>query len=643
MSDRNPPQDDDTLLTPRDGPSVPADDDLTLLRPPDDAPAAPAADGDVTVLRPVGDALPSAGADDDRTVLRPADAGPAASGEDGGTVASPSDQASYAGDRTIRLPDHVPAASGEEDRTVLRPAEPPIGAGSVLRADGPTSGAPSAEGMGVKPEAGDTESPLEGGAPAAAQTGASGGGFAGKLKRLGSESLIYGLSSIVGRFLSYLLQPYYANRFNPGENGIQSVVYTFAPILGIAFLLGMDVAYMRQAAQVKDAPLQERQRAFTMTFGIVGFAGAAALLAGLLLAVPLAHFFRLPVEALRFMLAIVYTDSLIAVPYAHLRMTGHAKRYAILRLLFVLISVGLNVVLIAGLHWGVTGIFVANLVGNLVVFALFLPEVAKWFRPALLRGAQWKPLWHYALPIMPATLAVMVVENGDRMVLNWLPESTARAVYGMASKDVVGIYNFDYKLGVAMLLVVQMFRMAWTPFSLQHGRDPQAPRLFARVMTSVMLICAAAFLGLAVLIPSLAAVPVVHRLPSEPSYWLGLPIVPVILLGYVFSGMYAIVTAGLYIEKKTKILPWIAGAGAAINIAVCIVAARHSMVAVAWATPASYALMAALGAWQSNKVYPVPFEWTRLAHLGAIVAAIFFADQWLAHHGWRATALPTLG
>jgi O-antigen/teichoic acid export membrane protein len=350
-----------------------------------------------------------------------------------------------------------------------------------------------------------------------------------------------------------------------------------------------------------------------------------------------------PREGLLYLLAIVYTDALIAVPYAHLRMTGRAKRYAVLRLLFVVVSIVLNVALIAWLRWGVEAIFLSNLVANLVVLALFLGEIRRLFRPRLLRGVEWRPLWRYALPIMPAMFAVMVVENGDRLVLNKLPEQVAQAVYRMSTKDVVGIYNFNYKLGVAMLLVAQMFRMAWTPFSLQHGRDPHAPRLFSRVLTAVMLVCAVAFLGLALLVPSLAGWGPVHRWPTTPAYWLGLPIMPVILLGYVFSAMYAVVTAGLYIEKKTGVLPWIAGAGAAINIAICVVAVRHSMVAVAWATPASYALMAALGAWQSHKVYPVPFEWGRLVHLAAIVGAIFAVDRWLAGHGWSPTAGATLG
>lgn len=494
-----------------------------------------------------------------------------------------------------------------------------------------------------RPEAGDTQSPIEGGAPGAPITGASGGGFAGKLKRLGSESLIYGLSSVFGRFLSYVLQFMYVGYFTPADNGVQSAVYTYAPILSIVFLLGMDVAYMRSAAQVKDRPLDERQRAFSMSFATVAVAGAAALVLGFLAARPLADALNLPVNGLLFLLGIVYTDALIAVPYAHLRMTGRAMRYAVLRLLFVGVSIVLNVVLIAVLRWGVDAIFLSNLVANLVVLALFTGEIARLFRPRMLRGVAWGPLWSYALPIMPAMFAVMVVENGDRMVLNWLPESVARSVYGMSTKDVVGIYNFNYKLGVAMLLVAQMFRMAWTPFSLQHGRDRDAPRLFSRVLTAVMLVCSVAFLGLALFIPSLAAVPAVHRWPTSPTYWLGLPIMPVILLGYVFSAMYAVVTAGLYIEKKTGVLPWIAGAGAAVNIAICVVAARHSMVAVAWATPASYALMAALGAWQSNRVYPVPFEWLRLAHVGAIAAALFFADRWLTHHGWQPTEWRSLG
>ena len=457
--------------------------------------------------------------------------------------------------------------------------------------------------------------------------------FGPRLKRLGSETLIYGLSSIVGRLLSYLLQPYYAHQFNPAANGVQSVVYSYIPIISIALYLGMDVAYMRNAATVKNAPLAERQRVFSMSFCVVAVLGGAFTALALAAASSLAPLARLDATSFRYMMAIVYTDALLAVPFAHLRMTNRSMRYAALRVLFVGISVALNIVLIGRLHWGVSAIFFANLAANLCVLALFVVDLARLVRPALLGDAPWPALWAYALPVMPATLAVMLVENGDRITLNYLPDRVAALVYHMTSKDVVGIYSFNYKLGVAMLLVVQMFRLAWVPFSLQHARQPDAPQLYSRVLTALMLVCAPVFLGISVLLPALTQVPSIHRY-VKPDYWLGLPIVPVILLGYVFSGIYAVVTAGLYIERKTHVLAWIAGAGALLNIGICVVAApRWGMVSVAWATPAAYALMAALGAWQANRVFPVPFEWRRLAHLGAIVVVLFGVDQWMASSG----------
>ncbi|MEO6876829.1 MAG: lipopolysaccharide biosynthesis protein, partial [Gemmatimonadaceae bacterium] len=463
-------------------------------------------------------------------------------------------------------------------------------------------------------------------------------GFGKKLARLGSESLVYGLSSIVGRLLSFLLQPYYAHQFNPAQNGVQSVVYSYIPIISIGLYLGMDVAYMRAAAGVKTASLAEQQRAFSATMGaVLGVGGMVTLLA--VLAGPwVAPVIKLDLTSFRYMMAIVFSDALLAVPYAHLRMTNRSFRYAGLRLLFVGVSVGLNIILIGRLHWGVEAIFLANLAANLVVLALFLGEIARFFRPARLVEAQWGALWKYALPIMPAMLGVMLVENGDRIVLNFVPNAVAQHVYGMGTKDVVGIYSFNYKLGVAMLLVVQMFRMAWTPFALQQAEQEGAPQLFSRALTGLMLVCSLVFLGVSILLPSFVRIPAVYHY-VKPPYWAGLPIVPVILLGYVFSGLYAVVTTGLYIERKTHVLPWIAGAGAVVNVGMCLIAAsRWGMVAVAWATPVAYGLMAALGAWRSQMVYRVPFEWGRLVRLGAIVTAIFVADRVVSGSGVSVTS-----
>jgi O-antigen/teichoic acid export membrane protein len=455
--------------------------------------------------------------------------------------------------------------------------------------------------------------------------------FAPKLRRLGSETVIYGLSTVVGRFLNYLLQPYYAHQLALSQNGVQSVVYAYIPFVWAVLFLGMDVAYMRGVSETES--IEHRQRMFTMSMGTIVCLGGAITIAALAAAPALAPLARLDVLPFRYLVAIAFADALVIVPFAHLRMAHQAVRYALLKLAAVILTVALNIALIGVLHYGVAAVFFANLASDLFVLSMFAGEIGRLLRPSLFSSAAWKPLWAYALPLIPGTRAVAIVENFDLIRLNFLPESVAAALYHLTPKDVVGVYNFNYKLGVAMLLVVQMFRLAWVPFSLQHARDPGAPRLYSRVLTALMLVCAAAFLGISLLLPAFANVPRVHAY-IKPEYWLGMPIVPVILLGYVFNGIYAVVTAGLYIERRTDILPWIAGTGSLLNIAICVVAApRWGLVGVAWATPAAYGLMAMLGAWQANRFYPVPFEWGRIAVLGVLTGALFFVDRWAAGQG----------
>lgn len=232
------------------------------------------------------------------------------------------------------------------------------------------------------------------------------------MRRLGSESLVYGLSSIVGRFLSYLLTPYYAYAFTPAENGVQSVVYTYIPLASLVFLLGLEVAYMRGAAATRDADLTTRQRTFSMSFGTIAAVGAVGMALGWVAAPWLAEVVKLPVYAVRYILAIVYTDALLTVRSAQLRIGNQAKRYAALKLLFAGASIALNVILIGVLRWDVSAIFFSNLVANLAVLLLMLPIILRLFRPGTLRGAEWGPLWRYALPLIPAALAVAA--GGER-------------------------------------------------------------------------------------------------------------------------------------------------------------------------------------------------------------------------------------
>src|SRR5215211_6314656 len=158
------------------------------------------------------------------------------------------------------------------------------------------------------------------------------------------------------------------------------------------------------AADGVEDPDTARRRAFTMSLSAIALIGGVLLAAGLLGVPWAARYFGVPPYALRYLLAIVYTDALLSVSWAHLRMTNRSRRFAVLRLGFIGLSVALNLVLILGLRWGVEAIFLANLLANLALVAALAPEAARLFRPALLRGHPgWRPLWAYALPLVPAS------------------------------------------------------------------------------------------------------------------------------------------------------------------------------------------------------------------------------------------------
>ncbi len=372
-----------------------------------------------------------------------------------------------------------------------------------------------------------------------------------------------------------------------------------------------------------------------MSMAVVAAIGGVATVFAILGTSWLARLVRLDAVSFRYLMAIVYTDALLAIPYAHLRMTNRAMRYATLKITFVLISIALNVFLIGSLHWGVSAIFLSNLAANLLVLALFLGEIGRFFRPGLLRDAPWGALWAYALPVIPATLAVMVVEGGDRMSCAQLSarasrheRSTAWRPQGRRCRRL----QLQLQAGRGHAARgADRSRLAWIAVlhaARARGESPRA--LLARPD--------GADAGLRGGLPcDRAPAPVARRSPSHATWTTrktlstgsGCRSCRSSWLGYVFKryAYAAVVTAGLYIERKTHVLAWIAGAGAVLNMAICVVAApRWGMVSVAWATPAAYGLMAALGAWQSNRVFPVPFEWGRLAMLAALVAVLFGID-----------------
>jgi O-antigen/teichoic acid export membrane protein len=438
-----------------------------------------------------------------------------------------------------------------------------------------------------------------------------------KLKQLGTDTAIYGISTVVGRLLTFLLTPLYTNVLPPSDLGIVATVYAYIAFLNILYGYGMETAFMRYTASLE---LGDKKQNFSVPFLSVAATSVLFTVAiglfrdtlGALAHVPASHS-----SVVGYAAGILLLDALALIPFAHLRMERKAKYFAALKLFNIVLTVALNLVVLVNLRWGIEGIFIANLIASGATLALLLPVI---FRNLSLR---WQPALHrallrFALPAVPSYLASMMIQVIDRPILEALTD-----------KATVGVYQANYRLGIFMMLIVSTFDFAWRPFFLSNAAEPDARRLFARVLTYFFGLMVGCFLLISFFINDVVTLPIYHgRSLIAPEYWSGLSIVPIVLVAYIFLGISNTIVAGIYIEKRTAKLPIVTFIGAAVNIiANVLLIPPFGITGAAVATLLSYAVMAGVLYVIVQRVYPIEYEFGRMAKIAIAAAFVFLLFQ----------------
>jgi O-antigen/teichoic acid export membrane protein len=483
--------------------------------------------------------------------------------------------------------------------------------------------------------------------------------FASRIKKLASETAIYGLSSIVGRMVNFLLVPFYTNVFEPDRYGVVITVFTAFVFLNIAYTYGMESAYLKYASGTKG----REQAGTAFSSAILSLLASSALLSMVfvLLPGPIGNLIGIGERfhhLLYYAAAILAVDALAIVPFAELRLANRPWTFAAIKLLNIAVNVGLNVYLILVLGWGIEAIFVANLVASASTLLLLSPVIWKRW------GAPSRPLWAkllaFGLPFVPGGLGYALADRLNIFFLARMDEDRVRALYGehidadaltqraaqaaaeaqasgasaagMAEASaeawgqyVVGAFGTAWKLGIFLVLVVQMFRYAWQPFFLQHAEDPDAKPLFARVFTLLTAGLVLAVLSISFLADDLVQIPLPGgRYLISSSYWFSLSIVPLALLAYFFQGWYYAFSAGLYITEKTRYLIHATMAGSVVSVVLNIaLTPRLGMVGAAWATTAAYAVMAGALYFLSQRFFPMRYDWGKVAAVCGLGLALF--------------------
>ena len=455
-------------------------------------------------------------------------------------------------------------------------------------------------------------------------------------KKLAGQTAIYGLSSIVGRLLNYLLVPIYTRVFEAGEYGVVTQLYSFIALMTVLFTYGLDVSFFRYFQSEKGNPKVYSTSLISIIFSSVVLGGLIILFAPQLSAfigstdtAPVAG--QSPMVYIALFAGVLAFDAISAIPFAMLRQQNRAKRFVFIRLVSIFVNIGLNVFFflicpwilksnpdsfIASIYYpdfGVGYVFVINAISSLIVLVMLLPDFLKieWSFDTKL----WKEMMVYSFPLMIAGLAGMINETFDRVLIPYLiaDKSTAMAQ--------LGIYGACYKLSILMTLFIQTFRYAAEPFFFSHSTKENPQKTYADVMHYFVIVCAFIFLGIMLFMDFIQTF-------IGKDYRSGLPVVPILLMANLCLGVFYNLSIWYKLTSKTRWGAILSLIGAVITL-VFNFALIPSMgyMGAAWTTLICYALMMIISYFLGQKVYPVPYRIGPFFYFIAISIVLWLAGD----------------
>jgi len=440
-----------------------------------------------------------------------------------------------------------------------------------------------------------------------------------KIRSLVSDTIVYGVSTVVGRFLTFLLTPLYTNYLSASEIGDVSALYAMIAFVNIVYSLGMEPAFMRYWERIDSGT---NARTFAVAFLSVVCIGCVVTGITMLLASPIAasSFLQLDNGGARLVVIAALVplfDALVLMPFARLRMQQRPRTFAALRLLSIVVTVALNLVFVVALGWRIEGVLWAGVLGSASTCIFFLPSVRGVVKTILTDVKAARELLgnmvRFGLPTVPSNLSSIMVQVADRPIMLMLMGSAA-----------VGMYQTNFRLAIPMMMFVTVFEYAWKPFYLNHRDDPEAKTLFSRVFTLFTIVCGAVFLVTSLFMPYVVQLPFIGGRFINPQYWSGLNIIPVVMFAYYFNGMFINMAAGFHIQKRTSYFPIATGVAAVVSVvATYTLVPYYGIMGAAWAKVAAYVASALILYIGLQRIYPMRYDWWKIGITVVITAAIY--------------------
>ena len=440
------------------------------------------------------------------------------------------------------------------------------------------------------------------------------------IKTLAKDTAIYGLSSIVGRFLNYLLVPLYTHVISAasGGYGIVTNLYAYTALILVILTFGMETTFFRFANKEDE----DANTVFSTSLALVSALSLLFLGAVVLFATPISQALGYAdhPDYLLMMAAVVALDAIQAIPFCLLRFQKKAMKFASLKLLFIVLNIGLNLLYFVVLgHTEVFYVFFLNLVCTFLITFFFVPELIHMrFRVdmGLLRR-----MLSYSWPILILGIAGILNQAADKMIFPLVYPDKAQGISELA------VYGACAKIAMIMAMITQAFRYAYEPFVFAQSRERGQAHMYAMGMKYFLIFTLLGFLCVMAWLPAL-------RYMVGADYWQGLRVVPIVMAAEIMMGVYFNLSFWYKLIDKTIYGAVFSIVGCTVLLAVNFYGIpRMSYMACAWGGFAGYGTAMILSYIVGQKKNPIPYPMRSMAGYVLLAVVLYVLimlvpDEW---------------
>lgn len=459
------------------------------------------------------------------------------------------------------------------------------------------------------------------------------------IKSLAKETAVYGLSSIVGRFLNWCLVPLYVYLFPTEDYGIVSYLYSFTAVALVVLNYGMETGFFRFVNKEPDPA-----RVYSTSLSSVGTTSLLFIVLLSLFIRPVADVMLLPRHPLFVWLlgVTVAVDAFSNIPFAYLRYKKRAFRFAGIKLLNIAVNISLNLFFLLGcpalmrhcpamVSWfyeaaggeafGIGWIFVANLVSTLIVLMCLLPEL-RGHRFGI-DGRLLRRMLSYSWPLLILGVAGIMSQNMGQMLIPYLFKGAEEA-----ARSMVGIYGANIKIAIVMVMFAQAFRYAYEPFIFAQakGEGEDKRRAYCDAMKYFVIF------GLFIFLAVMFYMPVLKHFVS-PAYWVGLRVVPVMMLAELCFGVFFNLSLWYKLTDRTQWGMYLSLLCFALMLGLNLwlvpaIGIPDGYMGSAWAALISYFTVMVVSYFLGRKYYPLPYQTGRMFLYLLFAGILYFAGHY---------------